>query len=188
MHEEGFGLSRPRKWRTHDDKNAIFILNVPGCDFLRGSWGEGNACAILSTMDWRHIPWHLLPLALKLLAKFGLIPVAAVGIGMKKLYQKRRQSRAASGWPSTDATVQGGKVQKHGPRHYWVELTYTYFVEEYRTGTHVHRFRKEDEAEEFLRQVKDKRIQVRYNPGKPGESAILDRDLEMVVMLSPLRG
>jgi hypothetical protein len=139
-------------------------------------------------MDWRHIPWHLLPLALKLLAKFGLIPVAAVGIGMKKLYQKRRQSRAASGWPSTDATVQGGKVQKHGPRHYWVELTYTYFVEEYRTGTHVHRFRKEDEAEEFLRQVKDKRIQVRYNPGKPGESAILDRDLEMVVMLSPLRG
>jgi hypothetical protein len=79
-------------------------------------------------------------------------------------------------------------VRKEGPRQYWVELTYTYFVEEYRTGTHIHRFRKEDEADEFLRQIKDQRIQVRYNPGKPDESAILDRDLEMVVLLTPLRG
>jgi hypothetical protein len=139
-------------------------------------------------MDWRHIPWHLLPLAIKLLAKFGLIPGAALGYGMKKLFQKRRQGRASSGWPSTDATVQGGKVQKHGPGQYWVELTYTYFVEEYRTGTHVHRFRKEGEADDFMRQIKDKRIQVRYNPAKPDESAILDRDLEMVVMLAPVRG
>jgi hypothetical protein len=134
------------------------------------------------------IPWHLLPVALKLLAKFGLIPGAALGYGMKKFYQKRRQDRASAGWPSTDATVQYGKVHKEGPRQHWVELTYTYFVEEYRTGTHIHRFRKEEEGEEFLRQIKDKKIQVRYNPNKPGESAILDRDLEMVVLLSPLRG
>jgi len=139
-------------------------------------------------MNWQHIPWHLLPVALKLLAKFGLIPGAALGIGMKKLYQKRRQNRASTGWPSTDATIQYGTVRKEGPRQYWVELTYTYFVEEYRTGTHIHRFRKEDEADEFLRQIKDQRIQVRYNPGKPDESAILDRDLEMVVLLTPLRG
>jgi hypothetical protein len=52
----------------------------------------------------------------------------------------------------------------------------------------VHRFHKQDEADEFLRQIKDKRIQVRYNPTKPDESAILDRDLEMVALLSPLRG
>jgi hypothetical protein len=128
------------------------------------------------------------PLALKLLAKFGLIPGAALGYGMKKFYQKRRQDRAAAGWPSTDATVGGGRVHKQGPRQYWVELTYTYFVEEYRSGKHVHRFRKEEEAEDFLRQIKDKRIQVRYNPVKPDESAILDRDLEMVVLLAPLRG
>ena len=140
-------------------------------------------------MDLRHIPWHIVfTAAFKLLAKFGLIPGAAVGYGAKKLYQKRRQDRASSGWPSTDATVQGGQVHKQGPRSYWVELTYTYFVEEYRSGKHVHRSRKEEEAEDFLRQIKDKRIQVRYNPGKPAESAILDRDLEMVVLLSPLRG
>jgi hypothetical protein len=145
--------------------------------------------AILAKMDLRHIPWHLILLAtLKLLAKFWLIPGAALGFGLKKLYQKRRQDRAAAGWPSTDATVQTGTVHKQGPGQFWVELTYTYFVEEYRSGKHVHRFRKEEEADEFVRQIKDKRIQVRYNPAKPDESAILDRDLEMVALLTPLRG
>jgi len=143
-------------------------------------------------MDWQHIhwnlPWHFLPLLLKLLAKFGLIPGAALGYGIKKWKQKRRQDRAQVDWLSTDATVQGGTVKKHGPRQYWVELTYSYFAGEYRTGTHVHRFHKQEEADEFLRQIKDKRMQVRYNPGKPAESAILDRDIEMVVLLTPLRG
>jgi hypothetical protein len=148
----------------------------------------GRLYAILAAMDWRHIPWHLLPVALKLLAKFGLIPGAALGYGMRKFYQKRRQDRAASGWAATDGTVQDAKVHKQGVRQYWVELTYRYFVEEYRIGKHVHRLHTQEEAEEFMRQIKDNRVQVRYNPGKPDESAILDRDLEMVVLLNPLRG
>lgn len=139
-------------------------------------------------MNWQHIPWHLLPILLKLLAKFGLIPGAAVGFAAKKFYQKRRQNRAFSGWPPVEARIQYAKLASKGPRQHWVELTYTYFVGEYRTGTHVHRFRKEEEAEEFMRQIKDKRIQVRYNPARPDESAILDRDLEMVAMLAPTRG
>jgi hypothetical protein len=140
-------------------------------------------------MDLRHIPWHIVfTAAFKLLAKFGLIPGAALGFGAKKLYQKRRQARASAGWPSTNATIQYGTVKKEGPRQFWVELSYTYFVEEYRSGKHVHRFRKEEEADEFLRQIKDKRIQVRYNPAKPDESAILDRDLEMVAPLALPRG
>jgi len=140
-------------------------------------------------MDLRHVPWHLiLPAALKLLAKFGLIPGAAAGFGVKKLYQKWRQNKAFTGWVSTEARVQYGKVTSEGPRQHWVELTYTYFVEEYRSGTHVHRFKKEEEADDFLSQIKDKRLQVRYNPAKPDESVILDRELEMVVMLAPLRG
>jgi hypothetical protein len=140
-------------------------------------------------MDWRHIPWHLiLPAVLKLLAKFGLIPGAAAGYGGRKLYQKWRQNKAFSGWPSTEARVQYARVHTEGPKQHWVELTYTYFVGEYRSGTHVHWFRKEEEADEFVRQIRDKRLQVRYNPAKPDESAILDRDLEMVVLLSPLSG
>lgn len=137
-------------------------------------------------MDPDRIPWHLVaPIAFKLLAKFGLIPGAAAGYGVKKLYQKWRQNRAFVSWPSTEATVQFGTVHSPGPRQFWAELTYTYFVEEYRSGTHVHRFRKEDEADEFLRQIKDKRLQIRYNPRKPDESVILDRDLEMVALLVP---
>jgi hypothetical protein len=81
--------------------------------------------------------------------------------------------------------VQYATVHTEGPRQFWVEITYTYFVEEYRSGMHVHRFRKEDEADEFVRQIKDKRIQARYNPAKPDESAILDRDIEMVALLAP---
>lgn len=137
-------------------------------------------------MDPQHIPWRLiLPLAFKLLMKFGLIPGAAAGYGVRRLYQKWRQNRAFAGWPSTETRVQYGKMHSEGPRQFWVELTYTYFVEEYRSGTHVHRFRKEDEADEFLRQIKDKRLQARYNPAKPDESVILDRDLEMVALLAP---
>jgi hypothetical protein len=137
-------------------------------------------------MDPQHIPWHLLPLALKLLAKFGLIPgAAATGYGVKKLSQKLRQNRAFVGWPSTEARIQYAKVQNNGPRQFWAELSYTYYVEEYRSGTHLHRFRKEAEADEFVAQVKDKRLQVRYNPAKPEESVILDRDIEMVALLFP---
>lgn len=126
-----------------------------------------------------------MPLAFKLLAKFGLIPGAAAGFGVKKLYQKWRQNRAFVSWPSTEARIQYAKVHSEGPRQYWAELTYTYYVEEYRSGTHVHRFRKEEEADEFIRQIKDKRLQARYNPAKPDESVILDRDLEMVTLLFP---
>ncbi len=140
-------------------------------------------------MDLRNVPWHvLIPAVFKLLAKFGLIPGAAAGYGVKKFYQKWRQNKAFTGWPSTEARVQFATVHTEGPRQHWVELTYTYFVNEYRSGTHIHRFKKEEEADEFVRQIKDKRLQVRYNPAKPDESAILDRDLEMVVMLAPLRG
>jgi superfamily I DNA and RNA helicase len=140
-------------------------------------------------MNLHSIPWHLIiPAAFKLLAKFGLIPGAALGYGAKKLFQKRRQNRASESWLSTEARIQYGIVKKEGPRQFWVELTYTYFVGEYRTGKHVHRFRKEDEAEQFLSQIKDKRLQARYNPAKPDESVLLDRDIEMVAMLAPARG
>jgi hypothetical protein len=140
-------------------------------------------------MNLHSIPWHLvLPLAIKLLAKFGLIPGVAAGYWIKRLYQRRRQNKAFAGWPSTEARIQYGKVQSDGPKQFWVELTYTYFIGEYRSGMHVHRFRKSDDADEFLHQVKDKKVQARYNPSNPDESVILDRDLEMVALLEPQRG
>jgi hypothetical protein len=56
---------------------------------------------------------------------------------------------------------------------------------EYRSGKHIHNFRREEEADEFVRQVKDKRVQVHYDASNPEKSVILDRDLEVIVLLAP---
>jgi hypothetical protein len=147
-------------------------------------WTRG-VHGILNPMSSHHIPWEALIFGLlKLLKVFGLIPGAIAAFGIRKLYQKWRQNKAISGWPATDATIQNGSVHKEGWR-VWVELTYTYYVGEYRTGTHVHKFRREEQADEFVRQVKDKRVHVHYDSNHPEKSVILDRDLELVAMLAP---
>jgi len=136
-------------------------------------------------MNPHHIPWEAILLGfIKLLKVFGIIPGAIAAFGVRKLYQKRRQSQAMAGWPATDATVLNGQVHKEGLR-FWAEITYTYYVEEYRSGKHVHRFRREEDANEFVRQVKDKRVHVHYNASDPDKSVILDRDLEMVALMAP---
>jgi hypothetical protein len=133
-----------------------------------------------------HVPWHLILLgSIKLLKTFGLIPGAIAAFGLRKLFQKLRQKRAIAGWPATEATIQSAKVHQEGVRRYWAEITYTYYVGEYRAGTYLRRFRKEDDADEFVRQLRDKRIQVRYKDSDPDNSVILDRDIEMVALLTP---
>ena len=64
-------------------------------------------------------------------------------------------------------------------------MTYSYFVGEYRVGRYVRNFRREDDADEFVRQVRDKRLQVHYKESSPDTSVILDRDLDLIVHLVP---
>ena len=136
-------------------------------------------------MHSHHIPWDILFFGLiKLLKIFGVIPGAIAALGVRKLYQKWRQNQAMAGWPATDATILSGQVHKEGWR-VWVELSYSYFVGEYRSGTYVHKLRSEEQAEDFIRQVKDKRVHVHYNADNPERSVILDRDLEMIALLTP---
>ncbi len=136
-------------------------------------------------MNFHHIPWgEIVFVLVKLLKMGGIIPGALAAFGVRKLYQKWRQNKAVAGWPATDGTIQSGKVHKQGMR-YWVELTYTYYVGEYRSGKHVHHFRREEEADEFARQVKDKHVQVHYEASNPDKSVILDRDLELIALLAP---
>jgi hypothetical protein len=140
-------------------------------------------------MNLHHIPWEpVLFGIIKLLKVFGLIPGAIAAFGVRKLYQKWRQNKAMAGWPVTDATILSGQVHQDGPRRFWVEISYYYFVQEYRSGTYVRRFRKEEDADNFIRQVKDKRLQVRYSDSNPEQSVILDRDLEMIALLNPQLG
>jgi len=140
---------------------------------------------ILNPMSSTHIPWEWLIFGtIKLLKVFGIIPGAIAAFGVRKLYQKWRQQKAIAGWPATDATIQSATVHKEGWR-VWVELTYTYFVGEYRSGKFVHRLRREDQADDFVREVKDKHVLVHYDGNNPEKSVILDRDLEMVALVIP---
>jgi hypothetical protein len=137
-------------------------------------------------MHFHHIPWEPIVFGLlKLLKAFGLIPGALAAYGMRRLYQRRRQNKAMAGWPATDATIQTGKVHKEGWRRYWAELAYAYYVGEYRAGKYVRHFRREDEADEFVRQVKDKRVMVHYDNADPNRSVILDRDVEIIALMAP---
>ncbi len=136
-------------------------------------------------MSPHHVPWEAILLGLfKLLKTFGIIPGAIAAYGVRRAYQKWRQRRAMEGWPATDALIQGGQTHREGLRT-WVELTYSYYVGEYRSGAYVRHFRREEDADEFIRQVKDKRVQVHYSESSPDQSVILDRDLEMISMLAP---
>ncbi len=137
-------------------------------------------------MNLHHIPFEAILLGLlKLLKVFGLIPGALAAYGVRRIYQKWRQNRAISGWPATDATIQSAQVHKQGMWSFWAEVTYTYYVGEYRLGHYVRQFRREEHADEFVRQVKDKRVQVHYDIATPDTSVILDRDLEMIALLAP---
>lgn len=132
-------------------------------------------------MHYNNIPWNFIFLvALKLLKTFGLIPGAMAAYWVRKRYQKWRQARALEGWPATEATILWGTVEKEGPRRIWAEITYSYCVGEYRSGKYLRYFRREEDADEFLRQIKDKRVQIRYKERDPDSSTILDRDLEMI--------
>ena len=105
------------------------------------------------------MPWEVIFFGMiKLIKAFGLIPGAIVAFGVRKLYQKWRQNKAMAGWPVTDGTILSGQVHREGRRRYWAEIAYYYFVGEYRSGTYVRRFRKEEDADAFVRQVKEKRL------------------------------
>jgi Protein of unknown function (DUF3592) len=127
---------------------------------------------------------YLVAVVVKLLAKFGLIPGTLAAFGIKKFWQKQRQKRAMDGWPTTEATIQIGRVHQEG-RRYWAEITYSYFVGEYRSGTYIRNFRSEADAADFVRELKDRRLQVRYKEANPENSVILDRDLELIGLLAP---
>lgn len=137
-------------------------------------------------MNFHHIPWQLLITeAFRVLAAFGLIPGTVAAVGVRRSYQKRRQKKAIEGWPATDAKVLYARVESEKYRTYWVEVTYSYYVGEYRSGTYVRRFPREEQADDFIHQVKDQRLQVHYDRAKPDTSVILDRDIEMIAMIAP---
>ncbi len=64
-------------------------------------------------------------------------------------------------------------------------LEYSYFVEEYRSGEYTEVFDSESEADKFVQMMKDQKVPVRYNPGKPDDSLIENEDVEQYIQLPP---
>ena len=135
-------------------------------------------------MQAGHLHFEYIFVVIKLLKTFGLLPGAVAAYFMKRWWQKVRQQRAMNGWPSVEGVVVGGQVVKQGPWSYWAEIAYSYCVGEYRSGMYVRSFRREEEADAFVREMRDKRPRVHYKESTPDTSTMLDRDLEMIAPLS----
>lgn len=78
-------------------------------------------------------------------------------------------------WTPINGRVLSGQVRDLPNLKQWVViLTYSYFVDEFRSGEFSSMFRSEEEAADYLREAKDQEVTVRYHPRRP-ERSTLDR-------------
>lgn len=104
-------------------------------------------------------------------------------------WRKRRLENIAQGWPSVEGIILGGQVLPiPKTARFQAVLQYSYFVEEYRSGSYAHEFQKESDADDFVRQLKDKRVQIRYKQANPDKSVLEQSMLEQIVLLTPRFG
>ena len=73
-------------------------------------------------------------------------------------------------------------------RQFHAVLVYTYFIGEYRSGKYHHDFGSEGQADDFVRQMKDKRVHIRYHPSDPDKSVLEQSVIEQHVLLTPRFG
>lgn len=130
-------------------------------------------------MFGNRIPWEVVTPAIVNFAKaLGIIPGTIAAYWLRNLYQKRRQRKAMEGWPVTEARIHSIQMRREG-RRLWVEVTCSYFVGEYRSGTYIRRVRSEEEGDNVAIAIRDKSLPMHYDPKDPERSVILDRELEM---------
>jgi hypothetical protein len=104
-------------------------------------------------------------------------------------WQKRRGEQSAQGWPSVEGRISSGKVVAIPKTSRFIAtLEYIFFLDEYHTGKYTHEFSKEDEADDFVRTMKDKRVQVRYKQSNPAKSVLEQSVVEQHILLAPRFG
>ena len=92
--------------------------------------------------------------------KFAM-PLIAFLTGWVAIYfrrwQKRRREDSAQAWPSVQGVIVSARVHPlPETKHFHAIVQYAFFVDEYRTGKYIHEFSNEDEADDFVRQLRDK--------------------------------
>ena len=135
------------------------------------------------------IQWHPLLRYFHLwgyLLKWPLYFVAGWTAIYFRRWRKNRDENTAQGWPSVEGVVISGKVTPiPKTSQFHAILQYTYFVGEYRTGKYDHDFPSETDADDFVRQMKDKRVQIRYKESNPDKSVLEQRAIQQYILLSP---
>ena len=132
-------------------------------------------------MNLHRTPWFAYLYAGKYVVGFAL-GWAAVFF---RRWNKRRLEGTAQNWPSVEARIHSGTVAPiPKTTRFLATLQYSYFLDEYRSGKYTHEFKQESDADEFVRQLKDKRVQIRYKAANPNQSVLEERTLEQHVMLA----
>jgi hypothetical protein len=124
---------------------------------------------------------------------FVYVWLAFIAAGwIKPLWRWIRRQQASS-WPTTSGQIEYGSVEAkrftgrrwNSPTHV-SELGYSYFVA---GSTDRGRFRREfgseEEALEFVRDLKGKPIDVQYNPSRPSTSALLESSVDTLLHTRP---
>jgi hypothetical protein len=137
---------------------------------------------VINTISFR-ASWALFYVA----AKYGLPFIGAWSVIAWRRFRRTQKNDAAHGWPSVEGVVVGGQVTPIPKTMLFLAtITYSYFVEEYRAGKYFREFSKESDADEFVRCLKDRRLQIRYKPNKP-DTSILDETALAQLVAIPLR-
>jgi hypothetical protein len=130
------------------------------------------------------------------LARLWILPIkwvggfaAAWGGLYFRRWKKRRSEESAQSWPLIEARVSNGKVVPiPKTSRFLATLEYIYFLDEYHTGKYTHEFSKESDADEFVRNMRDKRVQVRYKQSNPDQSVLEQSIIEQHIQLAPRFG
>jgi len=142
------------------------------------------ALASAGRQDW----WHYLYLSPYLL-KWIFAFAAGWGSVYYRRWRKRHNEQIAQGWPSAEGRIVFTNVaQIPKTTRYLATLHYTYFVGEYHSGEYQHEFSNESDADNFVRALKDKSVQIRYKESDPGKSILEERVLEQHIVLTPRFG
>jgi hypothetical protein len=121
--------------------------------------------------------------------KWPLAFVAGWAAIYLRRWRKGRIENAAQGWPSIEGLIisaEATRVSKTS--RFIVTLKYSYFLSEYHYGEYIHDFPREADAKEFAIQLRNKRVQIRYNPSNPDKSILEQSVVEQHILLAPRFG
>jgi len=121
---------------------------------------------------------------LKVLKAVGIVPGIAATMWGRRWLQQRRQEKACYQWTMAEAHIFCKELHHEGYFQNWIELTYSYQAGECRIGSYYRHFYSKPAAIAFFAKLNTKKIPVRYNPSNPEQSAIMERDIDMVVPIA----